>query len=107
MYVYRGHTLFFALRDISEGEELTISYLLSPKDDTCAPCTHMCKCKSPVCTGTMHLSEEKYTAWQEFQRIKTNQPKLAPAFVGKVLPKLTVYPIIDIHHPIYTYMNSQ
>lgn len=107
MYMYRGHTLFFALRDISVGEELTISYLLSPKDDTCAPCTHECKCKSFVCTGTMHLSPEKYEAWQKFQRTETKRSDVIRASIGTILPKLTAYPDIDIHHPIYAYMNSQ
>jgi len=51
MYIYRGHTLFFALRDIKPGEELTISYLLSPKDESCNNCTHVCKCDSEFCTG--------------------------------------------------------
>jgi hypothetical protein len=51
---------FFALRNIKVGEEITISYLLPPKDKTCNPCTHDCHCGSKKCTGTMHLSKITY-----------------------------------------------
>src|ERR1035437_4421969 len=33
--IYQGHTLAFALDKIPKGEELTIPYLLSPKDEFC------------------------------------------------------------------------
>ncbi|MDO8341371.1 MAG: SET domain-containing protein, partial [Candidatus Woesebacteria bacterium] len=49
IYTYCGHTLFFAIRNIKAGEELTISYLLPPKDTTCNPCTHNCRCGSKTC----------------------------------------------------------
>lgn len=62
-----GKVYFFALRDIKSGEELTISYLLPPKDKTCNPCTHNCYCGSIKCTGTMHQSEENFKKWQKFQ----------------------------------------
>src|ERR1035437_4362700 len=54
LYIYKGHTLAFALKKISKGEELTIPYLLSPIDEFCAPCLHVCKCGDLQCTGTMH-----------------------------------------------------
>lgn len=101
IYIYKGHTLFFALRKIKPGEELMISYLLSPKDETCNPCTHICKCSSKFCTGTMHLSRDKYEKWQKFQneeRKKTRRPK---ANFGKNLPKLKSYPKIIPSNPIY------
>ena len=64
---HKRHIYFFALCDIKIGEELTISYLLPPKDKTCNPCTHNCYCVSKKCTGTMHLSKEKFKVWQKFQ----------------------------------------
>ena len=64
---HRKHIYFFAIRDIKPGEEITISYLLPPKDETCNPCYHDCKCGSKKCTGTMHLSEDKFKKWQKFQ----------------------------------------
>lgn len=91
IYQFRGHTLFFAVRNIKPGEELTISYLLSPQDN-CNPCSHVCKCQSKLCTGTMHLSRNKYKKWQEFQnKRKKNSLKTKPVF-GKNLPKFTFYP---------------
>ena len=70
-----GRVYFFALRDIKSGEELTISYLLPPKDETCNPCTHNCYCGSKrsltslkKCTGTMHQTVDEFNRWQEFQK---------------------------------------
>lgn len=97
IYIYRGHTLFFALRKIFPGEELTISYLLSPKDKTCNPCTHKCKCTSKFCTGTMHLTHVKYEKWQKFQNKQKRETKTSQYIFGKNLPKLTSYPKIEIH----------
>ncbi|MEK7168773.1 MAG: SET domain-containing protein [Patescibacteria group bacterium] len=64
---HKGHVYFFTLRDIKKGEELTISYLLPPKDETCNPCTHNCYCGSLKCTGTMHQSKENFAKWQKFK----------------------------------------
>lgn len=62
-----GKVYFFSIRDIKNGEELTISYLLPPKDGTCNPCTHNCYCGSLKCTGTMHQSVDEFNRWQIFQ----------------------------------------
>ncbi len=67
IFNHNGHIYFFTLRDIKVGEELTISYLLPPKDDTCNPCTHNCYCGSKDCTGTMHQSLKDFKNWQKFQ----------------------------------------
>ncbi|KKP47210.1 MAG: hypothetical protein UR39_C0005G0023 [Candidatus Woesebacteria bacterium GW2011_GWA1_33_30] len=62
-----GKVFFFTLRDIKIGEELTISYLLPPKDKTCNPCPHNCYCGSQKCTGTMHQTLRQFKRWQAFQ----------------------------------------
>ncbi len=95
IYTFRGHTLFFALRKIKPGEELTISYLLSPKDETCKDCPHACKCESRLCTGTMHLSKLKYEKWQNFQNEQKKKTKTSKVVFGKNLPKLSTYPKIE------------
>ncbi len=92
MYTYHAHTLFFALREIKAHEELTISYLLSPKDEMCNPCTHDCRCESAQCTGTMHLPKDKYDLWQKFQNSQMKKTKTAPFVFGEDLPKLDSYP---------------
>lgn len=105
IYVHRGHTLFFALRNIEAGEELTISYLLSPKDD-CFDCTHVCRCGSKFCSGTMHLSREKYEMWQEFQNKVKKKTRRTKVVFGKNLQKLTSYPRINFKDPIYSIIAS-
>jgi len=102
IYTYRGHSLFFALRKIIPEEELTILYLLSPKDKDCDPCTHQCKCESKFCTGTMHMSRDKYDKWQKFQNIQKKKTKTAKTVFGQNLPKLSSYPKKIPNNPIYT-----
>lgn len=89
--IYKGHTLFFALRHIFPGEEITISYLLRPKD-ACDPCTHICTCESMVCTGSMHLTEDFFTKWRAFSDTESAQTQRARIRYGKVLPLLATYP---------------
>lgn len=45
--VVRGHMLFFALRDIAAGEEITLDY--TPSQHPGRPCT----CGAPNCRGVM------------------------------------------------------
>lgn len=101
MYTYRGHTLFFTLRDVFKGEELTISYLLDPID-TCKPCIHQCSCGSDFCEGTMHLPKERYDKWADFHEKEDAATKRVRIRYGKELPKLDNYPkeVPDKH--IYT-----
>lgn len=82
--IYKRHTIVFTLRKIKKGEELTINYLLPPKDG-CINCTHQCFCESIRCTGTMHLSNKIYSKWQKIQEKelknenrKTHSKRLAP-----------------------------
>jgi len=107
IYTYRGHTLFFTLRKIMIGEELTISYLLSPEDELCNPCVHICKCESEFCTGTMHLSKDKYKLWQKFQKEEGKKTKKMKVVYGKNLPMLTSYPAKIANNPIYAMIFSR
>jgi hypothetical protein len=106
IYSYQGHTLFFSLRTIEPGEELTISYLLSPNDGTCKPCTHVCKCGSRFCTGSMHLSFESYVLWQTFLKNERKKTKSVPFRYGEILPKLPAYPETIPNNPIYAKIYS-
>jgi len=106
IYTYCGHTLFFALRKIKPCEELTISYLLSPDAETCKPCTHICRCGSKYCSGTMHLSKDKYERWQKFQNEERKKTKRARVVFGKNLPKLISYPKMIPNNPIYAIICS-
>ncbi len=44
-----GHVLFFALRDIAPGEEITIDY-----EQTLHPDSKRCACGAPQCRGTIN-----------------------------------------------------
>jgi SET domain-containing protein len=46
----RGHIIFFALRDIRPGEEITLDYVESYHPDT-----KRCRCNAPSCRGTINL----------------------------------------------------
>ena len=45
-----GHILFFALRDIQPGEEITLDYV-----ESYHPNTKRCRCGAPECRGTINL----------------------------------------------------
>ena len=92
LYIYKNHTLIFALFDIKKNEELTIPYLLPPKDKFCRPCKHICKCGNLRCVGTMHLSKKIYSKWRKFSDIKNKKIKEEKIKYGKELPKLNKYP---------------
>lgn len=49
MKILYGHILFFALRDIHPGEEITADYMF-----TLHPDTKKCTCKTPTCRGTIN-----------------------------------------------------
>jgi len=100
MYIYKGHTLFFSLRHIFKGEELTISYLLPP-DPFCNPCQHRCHCESKQCVGTMHLHEDQFLRWQAFSQTQAKQTKRKRIYYGKELAKLSDYTTSIADNPIY------
>lgn len=106
MYTYKGRAIYFAVRKIFKGEELTISYQLSPIDEDCEPCIHACLCGTPSCTGIMHLSEEKYDAWREFDEKQAAMTKTLPAKAGERLQFLDTYPATIKDNSFYTLFGS-
>lgn len=103
MYTYKGHTLYFSLRKIHKGEELTVAYMLAPQDEECNPCTDICKCGSIICSGTIHLPEKLYDKWVAFdekiskktdkymEKVETGQQLLPLASYPKYIPYNSVY----------------
>lgn len=106
MYTYRGHCLYFALRHIFAGEELTVDYLVSPLDEDCKPCTHFCHCSSVICSNTMHLTEKRYDEWNEFLEKEEARTKRQRIRYGKTLPLLKDYPTMLPDADIYTLFGS-
>lgn len=49
-----GHMLFFALRDIEPGEEITLDYIASYHSDQTR-----CRCGAPSCRGTINRLQKK------------------------------------------------
>src|SRR5581483_12361204 len=100
LYTYNGHTLFFTLRTIFPGEELTADYLLSPAE-YCQDCTHQCYCDTLVCRGTMHLPQTQFKTWETFHEHQGKQTKRMPIRYGKQLAPLALYPEQIPDHTIY------
>lgn len=95
LYIYKGHTLVFALRNIKRNEEITVPYLLVPITNYCNPCKHICLCGSEKCTGSMHLTDEKYKKWKSISEKQASQTKREKISYGKKLKILSDYPTID------------
>ncbi len=55
--IIHGHVIFFALRDIEPGEELTLDYVNSYH-----PNSYRCRCQSPGCRGSLNLVRQKRDA---------------------------------------------
>ena len=92
LYIYKGHTLVFSIKKIKKDEEVTIPYLLPPINKFCKPCPHICKCERKNCTGTMHLSKEKYRKWRNLTDKQSLETKKEKVTFGKNLKKLDEYP---------------
>jgi len=92
LYTYKSHTLVFTLRKILKEEELTISYQLPPISEFEKICTHQCRCESKSCTKTMHLTEEQYQKWRNFQDTQEIGTKKQKISYGKKLSLLPSYP---------------
>jgi hypothetical protein len=103
LYTYRGHTLAFTLRHIFPGEELTISYLLSPDDSE----RYVCRCESFNCQGTMCLSREKYKKWRAFQDAREGEDTRARIRYGHELKLLSSYPKLIQDNAIYDLFGNQ
>jgi hypothetical protein len=92
LYTYSGHTLAFALKDIARKTEITIPYLLSPKDEFCNPCPHVCECNDAHCTKNMHLTKDEYDKWRKLNEKWAKKTKRERIRYGKELPHLSNYP---------------
>src|SRR5581483_9972728 len=106
MYTYKGHTLYFSIRKIFKGEEITISYLLGPQDTDCAPCTDICKCGSFNCSQTMHMPKKKYEAWISHDEKVDKKTKREKVSLNTKLSPLPDYPKHIQDEKIFTLIGS-
>ncbi|HLL61075.1 MAG TPA: SET domain-containing protein [Candidatus Nitrosocosmicus sp.] len=102
-YTYKDRTLFFALRRIYKHEELTISYDLGPPDNKCNPCMHACFCKTILCKGSMHSSDDSSKRWKHTNRTAVERMfDVKPDdLYGKKLVPLPKYPMSIKDNPSY------
>ncbi|HSX19130.1 MAG TPA: hypothetical protein VLE91_03265, partial [Candidatus Saccharimonadales bacterium] len=63
-------------------------------------CAHVCLCGSVECTGTMHLTKEKYKKWREYQDSQQKSTKQPKVYFGKNLQRLRSYPKFIPNEPI-------
>jgi hypothetical protein len=103
-YTHEEHILYFALRRIFPGEELTIDYNLDPPDAECNPCTHACMCGAPMCRGSWHVSAQSMAKWEQSTHTHSHEHVPLPVAYGENLPPLSSYPSHvedDVDYPMY------
>jgi hypothetical protein len=91
-YFYYGHTLYFALRRILPGEELTIDYGFDTENENEKDFLHPCFCGSPFCRGTMYANSVRLRSYGAYYRAETKGQKFKEFPVGTILPPLEKYP---------------
>lgn len=86
-----GHNIFFALRHIFPGEEITFDYEFDPESEGSVS---YCFCDSPFCRGTMYSRFEKPSLKKKKKTTpkKKKEPKYHVYKVGEILPPLAHYP---------------
>jgi uncharacterized protein len=110
VHPYGGHMLYYTLRRIFPGEELTASYFLAcpERKDESKHEPHICRCGTPMCRATMYATDdflERFTdlffsGEQGRQHFKPIVP------FGKELPPLDRYPKRFKDHALYDLFGS-
>lgn len=105
-YFYYGHTLYFALRRIFPGEELTIDYGYDPYEaGRCL--TPYCHCGSDFCRGTMYLNDKKIKEYGNFYHQETKNQKFKSQKAGEILAPLKKYPKKIKDHQVFNLFSNQ
>lgn len=112
VYPYKGHLLYFALRKIFKGEELTVNYDLYAPDEKETTCDmHACFCGSKICTGTMHRGLSSMDeAWEKLKKKKFGPfyRNKVPGEYGGLLHPLKKYPrSIRDHADLYNIFGTE
>lgn len=95
MHSYQGHVIYFALRRIFSGEELSVNYLYDASLCEAGRCIeHVCRCGAPVCSGSIHTPSRVIKIWGKYEAVYY-QPykKYFPVPYGNSLLPLAKYPL--------------
>ncbi len=92
VFEYQGHNIFFALRHIFPGEEITFDYEF---DSSVGGGDHPCFCDSPFCRGTMYARAEKIRVKSKPKLSKIKKEKKIDYVIcqaGEIIKPLLKYP---------------
>lgn len=89
---YNFHAIYFAVRKIFKGEELAVSYSVSPHEE--APLSkYRCFCGSDFCRGTFCVSVGNHEVGDEFESgIEHEGEYIQTAVENEYIKKLPYYP---------------
>jgi len=110
VHPYKGHMLYYAIRTIFPGEELTVQYFLSPPDqdeeENFPP--QVCYCGTPLCRATMYATGDFLERFYDaFFSTPEKEKYLKPIVkYGEQLPKLDRYPTSLKDQPLYDLFGS-
>jgi len=100
-YYYYGHTLFFTLRKIFAGEEITIDYSFDPDPNDKEASLHPCFCGSEFCRGTQYSEPKRLKKYGDFcyKEVRGQKFKIQP--VDTILEPLAKYPKVIKDAEVY------
>lgn len=107
IYMYQSHALYFALRRIFKGEELTVCYLNGAPDTKDLAYEAVCHCGAPVCRGTTYNSEFLNNKMDEFYKhIEGIYFEKTPGRIGDFIKSLATYPLEIPDYPVFDIFGS-
>ena len=89
--IFRGHALF-RTPTIHPEEELTVSYLLGPINDDCAPCRHACWCRARFCTARCTCRSTDTSPGSTSRNVRAEKPRAQQADRTRRCRRLTAIP---------------
>lgn len=90
---YRYHALYYALRKLFKGEELTVCYSISPDDAVSPMAKYQCHCGSDFCRGTFCISLQDIKVIDAFESgLPGDDGPAEPPVLGAHQLRLGSYP---------------